>query len=104
VACILGSAPARFDPVGIRTAGSLLRRNGELVGTGAPGVLLGSPLAALLRLVETAGRPPTADSCLLLGSITPTVPAEAGDRFDLRVAGLGGVSGRLLEQPQRSER
>ena len=98
VGCILGSAPARWDSVGIRTAGCLLRRNGELVATGAPGVLLGSPLDALAELVETAevaGRTPQAGRYLLVGSITPTVPAETGDRFDLRVAGLGAVTGRL---------
>ncbi|GAA1021718.1 hypothetical protein Aple_072740 [Acrocarpospora pleiomorpha] len=47
--------PARLSDLDLRLAGCVLRRNGEIVGTGTGAAVLGSPLNALVWLANTLG-------------------------------------------------
>jgi 2-keto-4-pentenoate hydratase len=96
-AVVLGD-PRTLAPADLRLAGCLLHRNGTLAETGACGALLGSPIEALARLANEAaqrGRPLEPGHLAVLGSITPTVPAEPGDSVAATVSGLGTVAAVL---------
>lgn len=94
----LGVVPGA-DPVapppGLALAGCVLRRNGEVSATGAPGALLGSPYAALAWLANTAPEPLQPGRPVLLGSVTALVAVTPGDRLALQIAGLGTVTGTI---------
>jgi 2-keto-4-pentenoate hydratase len=91
---VLGSSPA----VDLRTAGCNLHKNGELVGTGACGAVLGSPLRALVWLANTVGARGVeleAGQVILPGSVTASIPVGAGDTVTATFAGLGRVTARF---------
>jgi len=90
-----GTAPARLDAVDLRLAGCLVHRNGEIAETGAGGVLLGSPLEALVWLARTGARP-QAGQLVLVSSMTRAVPVGPGDTAVVSVAGLGVATARLV--------
>ena len=54
-AVVLGSTPTDVGAVDLRLAGATFHRNGEVVGTGAGGAVLGSPLNSLVWLANTVG-------------------------------------------------
>jgi 2-keto-4-pentenoate hydratase len=98
---VLGSTALPLSQVDIRRAGGVLHRNGEIVGTGALGVVLGSPLNALVWLANTLGaRGVTlrAGQVVLPGSITAAVPVTAGDVVTATFAGLGSVTARFSKE------
>jgi len=97
-AVVLGSRPTHLGEQDLRLAGCNLFVNGALVGTGAGGAVLGSPLTAALWLVNTLGaRGVTmrAGQVVLSGSVTASVPVAAGDTVSARIAGLGTVTTRF---------
>jgi 2-keto-4-pentenoate hydratase len=92
---VLGSTPRRLGEVDLRLSGCVLRRGGEVVGTGAGGAVLGSPLTSLAWLANTVGARGVVlrtGHVVLPGSITASVPAAAGDVFTATFAGLGSVT------------
>lgn len=94
-AVVLGSRPAPFGPEDLRLAGVVLRRNGEVVGTGAGGAVLGSPLNALAWLANTLGSLGVvldAGNVVLSGSCTAAVPVSGGDTVSVTVAGVGSAT------------
>ena len=94
-AVVLGSQPVRLIDVDLRLAGVVLRRNGEVVGTGAGAAVLGSPLAAMVWLANTLGRLGVAleaGHVVLSGSCTKAVPVGASDTVSATVAGIGTVT------------
>jgi 2-keto-4-pentenoate hydratase len=98
---VLGSNPTRLGAVDLRLSGCTLRRNGELVGTGAGGAVLGSPLNSLVWLANTLGARGVAleaGQVVLPGSITASVPVAAGDCFTAVFAGLGSVTARFAKE------
>ncbi|MEV4453305.1 2-keto-4-pentenoate hydratase [Streptomyces mirabilis] len=98
---VLGSTALPLSQVDLRRAGGVLYRNGEIVGTGALGVVLGSPLNALVWLANTLGaRGVTlqAGQVVLPGSITAAVPVAAGDVVTAMFAGLGSVTARFSKE------
>ncbi|ADI04654.1 2-oxopent-4-enoate hydratase [Streptomyces bingchenggensis BCW-1] len=98
---VLGSTPARLTDVDLRLAGCTLHRNGDLVGTGASGAVLGSPLTSLVWLANTVGTRGVvleAGHVVLPGSITASVPVAAGDTVTAAYAGLGSVTARFTEE------
>jgi 2-keto-4-pentenoate hydratase len=102
---VLGSTPHPLDAVDLRLSGCVLHRNGEVVGTGAGGAVLGSPLTSLVWLVNTLGARGVgleAGHVVLPGSITASVPVAAGDCFTATFAGLGSVTARFA-RPSLSE-
>lgn len=113
-AVVIGGAPLSAttgrrpsNPLGdLRLAGCLLYRNGELVGTGAGGALLGAPVDALVRLAELAGRRGWSlepGQPLVLSSMVPEIPVTPGDRVTLRVAGFAPVTSVLAASREGGE-
>ena len=81
----------------------LFRRNGEIVGTGAGGAVLGSPLNSLIWLANTVGALGTtleAGYVILPGSITAMVPVAPGDTITASFSGLGSVTARFAKKEQ----
>ncbi len=98
---VLGSSPAPLDALDLRRMGCLLHRNGEVVGTGAGGAVLGSPLNSLVWLANTVGARGVvleAGHVILPGSITASVPVAPGDSFTATFAGLGSVTARFAKE------
>jgi 2-keto-4-pentenoate hydratase len=92
---VLGSRIRRLEDCDLRLTGVTLHRNGELVGTGAGGAVMGNPLAALVWLANVLGARGSglrAGQVVLPGSMTASVPASAGDTLCATYAGLGSVS------------
>lgn len=95
---VLGSTPVPLSGLDLRLAGCTLHKNGELVGTGAGGAVLGSPVSALVWLANTVGTRGVVlepGQVILPGSVTAAVPVSAGDSVTARFAGLGGVTARF---------
>jgi 2-keto-4-pentenoate hydratase len=101
---VLGSTPVPLDAVDLRRSGCVLLRNGEVVGTGAGGAVLGSPLNSLVWLANTLGvRGVTLEAghVILPGSITASVAVEPGDNFTATFAGIGSVTARFAKEGSR---
>ena len=97
-AVVLGSTPTDVSAVDLRLAGATFHRNGQVVGTGAGGAVLGSPLNSLVWLANTVGaRGVTLEAghVVLPGSVCAMVPVAAGDTFTATFAGLGSVTARF---------
>jgi len=95
---VLGSTPTALDAVDLRLTGVVMTRNGLVVGTGAGGAVLGSPLTSLVWLANTVGaRGVTleAGQVILPGAVCAMVPVAAGDTFTARFSGLGTVTARF---------
>ncbi len=100
---VLGSTPTKLKDVDLRLSGCVFRRNGEIVGTGAGGAVLGSPLNSLVWLANTVGALGTslkAGQVILPGSITAMVPVSAGDTITAAFSGLGSVTARFAKEEQ----
>lgn len=92
---VLGSTPRSIAEVDLRLGGCVLARNSDVVGTGAGGAVMGSPLNSLAWLANTLGQLGeglTAGQVILPGSITASVPFNAGDTIMATMAGLGSVT------------
>ena len=104
-AVVLGSTPTDVTAVDLRLAGGTFHRNGQVVGTGAGGAVLGSPLNSLVWLANTVGaRGITLEAghVVLPGSICAMVPVAAGDTFTATFAGLGSVTARFTSSSNPS--
>ena len=94
-ALVLGNRMVRIDDIDLGLLGCVLRKNGEVVATGAGGAVLGHPLHAVLFLANTLGglgRSLPAGSIVMAGAVTAAVPIEAGDVFTATFARLGTVT------------
>lgn len=97
-ALVLGSTPTDLGAVDLRLAGCVMTRGGEVVGTGAGGAVLGSPITSLVWLANTIGSRGVgleAGHVILPGSVCAMVPVTAGDTFTATFAGLGSVTARF---------
>jgi 2-keto-4-pentenoate hydratase len=97
-ALVLGSTPTGLREVDLRLAGVVMTRNGMVVGTGAGGAVLGSPITSLVWLANTLGaRGVTLEAghVILPGSVCAMVPVASGDTFTATFAGLGSVTARF---------
>ena len=96
---VLGSRPTALVDQDLRLAGCNLYVNGRIVGTGAGGAVLGSPLTAAVWLINTLGargvtlRP---GQVVLSGSVTAAVSVASGDTVSAQIAGLGTVTTRFV--------
>ena len=91
-AVVLGSTPTPLREVD-------LRLTAEVVGTGAGGAVLGSPINALVWLANTLGARGIAleaGQVVLPGAICAMVPVAAGDTVTATFAGLGSVTARFV--------
>ncbi|MBB5801459.1 2-keto-4-pentenoate hydratase [Saccharothrix ecbatanensis] len=95
---VLGTRPSSVDGIDLRLAGCLLHRDGELVETGAGGMMLGSPLNALVWLANEAfadGLTLAAGQVVLVCSMTRSATLPAGAAAVVSVPGLGSVTAVL---------
>ena len=98
---VLGSTPTPLHEVDLRLGGCVFRRNGQVVGTGAGGAVLGSPLSSLVWLANTVGALGTtleAGWVVLPGAVTAMVPVAPGDTFTATFTGLGSVTARFARE------
>lgn len=99
-AVVLGSAAVPLQKMDVRLVGGVLHRNGELVGSGAGGAVLGSPINALVWLANVLGPRGVvleAGHLVLPGSIMAAQPVAAGDVVTATFAGLGSVTARFSQ-------
>ena len=104
-AVVLGSTPTAISDVDLRLVGVVMTQNGTVVGTGAGGAVLGSPLRTLVWLANTVGaRGVTleAGQVVLPGAVCAMVPVAAGDTVSARFAGLGSVTARFAPNEEDS--
>lgn len=104
-AVVLGSTPTTLSDVDLRLAGAVMTHNGLVVGTGAGGAVLGSPLGTLVWLANTVGaRGVTLEEgqVVLPGSVCAMVPVAAGDTVTATFAGLGSVTARFAPDEEDS--
>jgi 2-keto-4-pentenoate hydratase len=97
-AVVLGSTPTRLGAVDLRLTGAVMTRNGAVVGTGAGGAVLGSPITSLVWLANTVGaRGVTLEAghVILPGSVCAMVSVAAGDTVTATFGGLGSVTARF---------
>lgn len=89
--------PQRSDPRALDLASVQMHmwKNGEPAGTGLGSAVQGHPAEAVAWLANTLGAfgiPFKAGEIILSGSLAPLVPAGAGDRFTMRIEGMGECS------------
>ena len=97
-AVVLGSTPTPLHEIDLRLAGAVMTRNGVVVGTGAGGAVLGSPITSLVWLANTVGaRGVTLEPghVVLPGSLCAMVTIAAGDTVTASFSGLGTVTARF---------
>lgn len=104
-ALVLGSRPTALADIDLRLCGAVLIRNGAVVGTGAGGAVLGSPITSLVWLANTLGARGVAldaGHIILPGAVCAMVPVAAGDSFTATFAGLGSVTARFAGRREDS--
>lgn len=92
---VLGTSARELPGLDLRLMGCNLYRNGLLVGSGAGGAALGSPVSSLAWLANTLAVHDvglTAGDVILPGSVTASVAVVPGDSVTAFFAGLGSVS------------
>jgi 2-keto-4-pentenoate hydratase len=91
----LGERYVRPTGIDLPAVAMTMRRGGDVVSTGTGAACLGSPLAAVAWLANTArdhGRPLLAGEVVLSGALGPMVPVNPGDHFRAEIEGIGDVS------------
>jgi 2-keto-4-pentenoate hydratase len=104
---VLGSTPTPLAALDLRLVGCVVEQAGQIVGTGAGGAALGSPLNALVWLANTVGPLGVVlepGSVILPGSITAAVSVVAGDSVTATFAGLGSVTARFCATNSTKDR
>lgn len=99
-AVVLGSTPTPLHEVDLRLSGAVMTRNGAVVGTGAGGAVLGSPITSLVWLANTVGaRGVTLEAghVVLPGSVCAMVEVAPGDTITATFGGLGSVTARFAK-------
>jgi 2-keto-4-pentenoate hydratase len=97
-AVVLGATPATPLGTDLRLAGCVLHLGGAVAATGACGVVLGSPLNAVVWAVGALAADGLAlapGDLVLTSSVTPAVPVSPGDSVSASIAGVGTVTAVL---------
>lgn len=92
---VLGGRPVRLGDFDITACPMAMQRGDEVVSRGNGRACLGSPLNAAVWLADTmvrCGRPLLAGDIVLTGALGPMVAVKPGERYDVSIDGLGGVS------------
>jgi 2-oxopent-4-enoate/cis-2-oxohex-4-enoate hydratase len=96
---VLGKDAVPPRDVDFVTCGIVVWKNGEVLSTGAGAAALGSPVTCVAWLANTLGAlgvPLRAGEIILSGSLVPLEPVRAGDRMELKIAGIGAASVRFV--------
>lgn len=89
---VLGLKPTPLADVDLELCGMALRKNGEVVSTGAGVACLDHPINAVVWLANTLGmlgESLHAGHVILSGALGPVCDVAAGDVIDLDIDGLG---------------
>lgn len=92
---LVGQSPVPLEAVDLSLTGCVLRHNGRIAGTGAGAAVLGSPLHAAAWLAsELIGRGAQLEAghVILTGSITASIPVQAGDAVTASFDHLGSIT------------
>lgn len=98
---VLGSTPTYLDRCDLRLTGCVVHQGGEVVGTGAGGAVLGSPINALVWLANTVGPlgiTLDAGSVIMPGSLTAAVAVTPGQSVTANFGGIGSVTASFAPQ------
>lgn len=96
---VLGDSLVSPQVVDLTTCGMVLKKNGEIVATGAGAAALGSPVNAVAWLTNTLGEFGIAlegGEVILSGSLAPLIPVQAGDSMHMNIGGIGPASVRFV--------
>jgi 2-keto-4-pentenoate hydratase len=92
---VLGGRSTAIDSIDPRTLGVVLRRNGEVVETGATGAALGNPVSAVAWLANKLAEFDVAlkeGTTVLPGSCTKAIPVKSGDHVRADFDQVGSVA------------
>ena len=92
---VLGGRPVKLADLDLTACAMEMKRGETVVSTGNGRACLGSPLNAAVWLADMmvrCGRPLQAGDIVLTGALGPMVAVQSGDRFVVRIDGLGTVS------------
>jgi len=96
--CVLGSPVADWESLDLATLGGRMTINGDEVGRGVGGDIMGHPLEALAWLAELRAEratPLRAGDFVLLGSVVETKWVEQGDLVEIDLDRLGRATARF---------
>ncbi|SFO03651.1 2-keto-4-pentenoate hydratase [Mycetocola miduiensis] len=99
-AFLIGSERIRLEEVDLAAVEVVLRRNGEVVGTGVGSDVLGHPIEGAVWLANqlgALGQRLEAGSIIMAGSITAAVAVAPSDTISAEFSGLGGITARFTE-------
>jgi len=95
---VMGSTPVSLRGLDLRLAGMTLRKNGEVVATGAGAACLGHPVNAVAWLANKVGQMGAslrAGDVVLSGALGPVTPVAPGDWLHVAISGVGEASCRF---------
>ncbi len=96
---VAGGRPRAVGDIDLRTLGMVMEKNGEIVGLGASGAVLGHPadaVAMLVKVLSELDEELPAGSFVMSGGITEAVAVKHGDSMVARFQELGSVSVRFI--------
>ena len=92
---VLGAARVKPRALDLAAVKMEIKKNGEHAASGLGSAVQGHPATAVAWLANTLGKfgiPFLAGEVILSGSLAPLLPAVAGDRFEMTLAGIGGAT------------
>jgi 2-oxo-3-hexenedioate decarboxylase len=84
--------------IDLATTGVVLKKNGEVVATGAGAAVLGNPaqsVAMLANMLAERGESIPAGTFVMTGAITEAIAVDAGDTVTAEFQHLGSVTVRF---------
>lgn len=95
---VLGGRPTPLSAVDLRHVGMALRKNGDVVSTGAGAACMDNPLNAVVWLankLNALGDPLGAGDVILSGALGPVQTVAQGDLVEVDIHGLGTATVRF---------
>lgn len=95
---VVGNDPIKPERVELRLAGMAMKKNGDVVSTGAGAACLGHPVNAVVWLANKLGEmgeSVRAGDIVLSGALGPVTEIESGDVVSAEINGLGSVRARF---------
>ena len=91
-AFVLGSPKRSIQGIDLATCGMVLKKNGEIIGTGTGAATLDHPLNAvawLANMLGSLGMSLKAGEVILSGSLSIMFPIQSGDTLEMEIEGIG---------------